>query len=163
MPAEQETGSQRNTRPSARVRKGRALIYAYRPNALESDLTDQRARALLLKYGYVPENLNGCVVHLIHRIRSEGEFPHEIGLFLSYPPEDVLGFICNRACNHKCVGCWKVYGDEQAARSIFEKYEMCSKIYSGSGSKGNPSSSSPWLVDVSTITNPERKVVESYE
>ena len=29
--------------------------------------------------------------------------------------------------------------------------------------KGNPSSSSPWLVDVSTITNPERKVVESYE
>ena len=89
------------------------MIYAYRPNALESDLTDQRARALLLKYGYVPENPNGCVVHLIHRLRSEGEFPHEIGLFLSYPPEDVLGFICNRACNHKCVGCWKVYGDEQ--------------------------------------------------
>ena len=130
-----------------RVRKGRALIYAYRPNALESDLTDQRARALLLKYGYVPENPNGCVVHLIHRLRSEGEFPHEIGLFLSYPPEDVLGFICNRACNHKCVGCWKVYA----------------KSTSGSGSKGNPSSSSPWLVDVSTITNPERKVVESYE
>ena len=31
--------------------------------------------------------------------------------------------------NHKCVGCWKVYGNEQAARNIFEKYEMCSKIY----------------------------------
>ena len=119
-----------------RVRKGRALIYAYRPNALESDLTDHRARALLLKYGYVPENPNGCVVHLIHRLRSEGEFPHEIGLFLSYPPEDVLGFICNRACNHKCVGCWKVYGDEQAARSIFEKYEMCSKIYSRQWQQG---------------------------
>ena len=58
-----------------RVCKGRALIYAYRPNALESDLTDHRARALLLKYGYVPENPNGCVVHLIHRLRSEGEFP----------------------------------------------------------------------------------------
>ena len=28
-----------------RVCKGRALIYAYRPNALESDLTDHRARA----------------------------------------------------------------------------------------------------------------------
>ena len=119
-----------------RVCKGRALIYAYRPNALESDLTDHRARALLLKYGYVPENPNGCVVHLIHRLRSEGEFPHEIGLFLSYPPEDVLGFICNRACNHKCVGCWKVYGDEQAARSIFEKYEMCSKIYSRQWQQG---------------------------
>ena len=119
-----------------RVCKGRALIYAYRPNALESDLTDHRARALLLKYGYVPENPNGCVVHLIHRLRSEGEFPHEIGLFLSYPPEDVLGFICNRACNHKCVGCWKVYGDEQAARNLFEKYEMCSKIYSRQWQQG---------------------------
>ena len=41
-----------------RVRKGRALIYAYRPNALESDLTDQRARALLLKYGYVPVGID---------------------------------------------------------------------------------------------------------
>ena len=38
-----------------RVCKGRALIYAYRPHALESDLTVHRARALLLKYGYVPE------------------------------------------------------------------------------------------------------------
>ena len=55
---------------------------------------------------------------------------------MSYPPEDVLGFICNRACSHKCVGCWKVYGDEQAARNIFAKYEMCSKIYSRQWQQG---------------------------
>lgn len=61
---------------------------------------------------------------------SEEEFPHEIGLFLSYPPENVLGFIQNGACKHKCVGCWKVYGDERAAKNIFEKYDMCSKAYS---------------------------------
>ena len=91
-----------------RVRRGRALIYVYRPHALECDLADQRARALLLKYGYAPE----------------------IGLFLSYPPEDVLGFIQNGACKHKCVGCWKVYGDEQTAKNTFEKYDMCSKAYS---------------------------------
>ena len=52
-----------------RVRKGRALIYAYRPNALESDLTDYRARALLLKYGYVPENPNDGVV-----VKHNGEY-----------------------------------------------------------------------------------------
>ena len=84
-----------------RVDKGRALIYAYRPSALEGDLADRRARGLLLKYGYTPENPDGCVVHLVHRLQGEGEFPHEIGLFLSYPPEDVLGFIRNRAHNHK--------------------------------------------------------------
>ena len=112
-----------------RVSKGRALIYAYRPNALESDLTDHRARALLLKYGYVPENPNGCVVHLIHRLRSEEEFPHEIGLFLSYPPEDVKGFIENHAANAKCTGVWKVYGDEQQAQQTFDRYKKCTQTY----------------------------------
>ena len=112
-----------------RVSQDRALIYVYRPHALESDLADRCTRELLLQYGYTPENLNACVLHLIHRLRSAEDFPHEIGLFLSYPPEDVLGFIHNRACNHKCLGCWKVYGDEQKAKNTFEKYNLCSKIY----------------------------------
>ncbi|HJC57731.1 MAG TPA: DUF3793 family protein [Candidatus Eisenbergiella intestinipullorum] len=112
-----------------RVWRGRVLIYVYRPNALKNDLEDRHARKLLLRYGYLPENLNACVIHLIRRLRSAEEFPHEIGLFLSYPPEDVQGFILNRACNHKCSGCWKVYGDEQAAKSVFEKYDLCGKIY----------------------------------
>ena len=119
-----------------RIFGGRALIYVYRPNALESDLTDHRTRALLLKYGYRPENPDGCVVHLMHRLQSGEGFPHEIGLFLSYPPEDVLGFIRNWACNHKDVGCWKVYGDERSAKEIFEKYELCSKIYSRQWQQG---------------------------
>ena len=108
-----------------RVCKGRALIYAYRPHALESDLTDHRARALLLKYGYVPENPNGCVVHLIHRLRSEGEFPHEIGVFLGYPLEDVVGFIRNRGRNYTCCGYWKAYGDPEAAQKRFDQYRRC--------------------------------------
>ena len=146
-----------------RVRKGRALIYAYRPNALESDLTDYRARALLLKYGYVPENPNGCVVHLIHRLRSEGEFPHEIGLFLSYPPEDVLGFICNRRAITNAWAAGRSTATSRPPETSLRNTRCAAKSTPGSGSKGNPSSSSPWLVDVFTITNPERKVVESYE
>ena len=112
-----------------RVRKGRALIYAYRPNALESDLTDHRARALLLKYGYVPENPNGCVVHLIHRLRSEGEFPHEIGVFLGYPLTDVVGFIENEGRNFTCCGCWKAYGGPQAAQRHFAQLRKCTAVY----------------------------------
>ena len=119
-----------------RVRNGRALIYVYRPHALETDLRDPQARMLLQEYGYQTENSNGCVVHLMHRLRDAGEFPHEIGLFLSYPPEDVLGFITNGACRHKCVGCWKVYGDEQAAKIRFRKYERCSRVYSRQWQQG---------------------------
>ena len=60
---------------------------------------------------------------------ESGEFPHEVGLFLSYPPEDVKGFIDHRAVGFKCAGLWKVYGDEEKARSLFEKYRKCTEIY----------------------------------
>lgn len=63
------------------------------------------------------------------RFREGKEFPHEIGLFLSYPPEDVKGFINHRAGGFKCAGLWKVYGDEEKARSLFEKYKKCTEIY----------------------------------
>ena len=111
----------------------REPVFLYLPL---HDLTDHQARELLLHYGYMPENPNACVMHLIRRLHSTEEFPHEIGLFLSYPPKDVLGFILNRACNHKCQGCWKVYGDEQESKSIFEKYDLCSRIYSEQWKQG---------------------------
>ena len=112
-----------------RVRRGRALIYVYRPHALECDLADQRARVLLLKYGYAPEKPSACISRLIHRLRTREDFPHEIGLFLSYPPEDVLGFIHSGGCDHKCSGCWKVYGDKRKAEQTFKKYAFCTKSY----------------------------------
>lgn len=49
-----------------------------------------------------------CVAELIRRVRHEEDFPHEIGLFLGYPSEDVSGFIKHGAKNSKCVGTWKV-------------------------------------------------------
>jgi len=52
-----------------------------------------------------------------------------VGLFLSYPPEDAKGFIDHRANGFKCAGLWKVYGDEEKARSLFEKYRKCTEIY----------------------------------
>ena len=60
---------------------------------------------------------------------ESGELPHEVRLFLSYPPEDVKGFIDHRANDFKCAGLWKVYGDEEKARSLFEKYRKCTEIY----------------------------------
>ena len=54
---------------------------------------------------------------------ESGEFPHEVGLFLSYPPEDVKGFIDHRANDFKCAGLWKVYGDVEQARAAFRLYD----------------------------------------
>ena len=45
---------------------------------------------------FTPVALNRCIVKLIGRLQENEGFPHEIGLFLGYPPEDVLGFIENK-------------------------------------------------------------------
>ena len=58
-----------------------------------------------------------------------GEFPHEVGLFLGYPPEDVEGFIENKARSCKLTGYWKVYSDEEKAKKIFAKYSKCTRVY----------------------------------
>lgn len=106
-----------------------ALLYLYRPAELRRDLDGQLARQLLARAGYPPARSERCIAALIRRLRQNKDFPHEIGLFLSYPPEDVQGFIENRAGNYKCAGLWKVYGDETYALQLFAKYKKCTEIY----------------------------------
>lgn len=107
----------------------RALLYVYRPNKLKSDLAVPYATFLLKSHGYPCVNVDECISQLKQRISDSSEFPHEIGLFLGYPPEDVYGFICNKGDCSKCTGCWKVYGDEKEALKIFAKFKKCSRIY----------------------------------
>ncbi len=112
-----------------RYQDGRALLYLYRPAELRRDLQDGSALEILTAAGYSCRSCERCVTDLIQRLRTCADFPHEIGLFLSYPPEDVRGFIENRARNFKCAGLWKVYGDAEKAEKLFEKYKKCTRIY----------------------------------
>ena len=93
-----------------RFKDGQALLYLYRPAVLHRDLQDGLAQR-------------------IRRFRESGEFPHEVGLFLSYPPEDVQGFIDHRACDFKCAGLWKVYSDEERAQRLFTRFKRCTEDY----------------------------------
>lgn len=113
-----------------------ALIYIYRPAMLSIDLKNETARRLLAECGYVSETPEGCIVQLMRRFAECDKFPHEIGLFLGYPPEDVCGFIANKACGYKCVGYWKVYGDEEKAKKAFAKFEKCTRCYCRQHAKG---------------------------
>lgn len=116
--------------------KQRVLIYLYRPNRLKRDLLDGRASFLLRQYGYPFESPERCVAALVKKLSICSDFPHEIGLFLGYPPEDVKGFIEHKADHCKCVGCWKVYGDEEKARQTFCRYKKCTDIYCAQWLKG---------------------------
>ena len=108
-----------------RIREYSALVYLYRPSRLKKDLEDPAAIKILQDHGY--SCYGKCLPKLIERIRASEEFPHEIGLFLGYPPEDVQGFLDHRPC--KCSGCWKVYGDENRATKTFDLYKKCERVY----------------------------------
>ncbi len=105
------------------------LFYLYRPDNLKEDLKCPEAREILSEKGYPLGNCDCCIVELVRHLKKDESFPHEIGLFLGYPPEDVIGFIENRAAKSKCVGCWKVYGDVEKAEAAFRKFKKCTGIY----------------------------------
>lgn len=105
------------------------LIYLYRPDMLDKDLKDPVAAAILKRFGYGMKSSDRCVVDLVKRINSSDEFPHEIGLFLGYPPSDVEGFIKNPNEGYYEVGYWKVYSDVESARRAFKRYKECTEEY----------------------------------
>ncbi len=121
-----------------RIRNNCALVYVYRPSRLSQDLQQDTACRLLQERGYGTETPGRCVLQLIKRLGECEEFPHEIGLFLGYPPEDVRGFIENKAERFKCAGLWKVYGDAEAAQKTFAKYKKCTDTYCEQFAKGKP-------------------------
>lgn len=119
-----------------RFSESKALIYLYRPGKLRKDLTNETAARILKAQGYTPECCERCVRQLACKLRSEAQFPHEIGLFLGYPPEDVQGFMDHGPDCCKCTGCWKVYGDAEAAQKKFSQYKKCTRIYCQQWEKG---------------------------
>ena len=111
-----------------RYMQSRVLLYLYRPEALRRDLESSEAQDILRGCGYAKcKRAESCLSCLICKLRHDAEFPHEVGLFLGYPPEDVRGFMENRAAGFKLIGCWKVYGDVDAAREKFKSFETCTR------------------------------------
>ncbi len=111
-----------------RWRGGRGLLYLYRPKLLERDLSDPLAGKLLSECGYLRGDMNSRLARLVARIRAEGDFPHEVGLFLGYPPADVDGFMHRRESCKLC-GLWKVYDDVEGALRQFEACRRCTEVY----------------------------------
>lgn len=113
-----------------RSRPGRALLYVYRPKQLAKILDNPEAREILAVAGYadavgIEEHLN----RLASKLSDYEDFPHEIGLFLGYPPADVQGFIQHKGAGAKACGIWKVYSNVDAAMRSFRKFRKCNAVY----------------------------------
>ena len=121
-----------------KIFRGKALIYLYRAEELEKSLADKGVRQLLEACGYSAFDVEGALDILRTRLHSLDVFPHEIGVFLGYPLEDVLGFIENGGRNCLSCGCWKVYSNECEALKAFERYEKCKAVYQRLFASGCP-------------------------
>ena len=107
-----------------------ALVYVYRKNLLLREWGHPGTACFLSSLGYAPQqNVEENVRRLQKRLQGQKGFPHEIGLFLGYPLEDVVGFVENKGKNFCCCGCWKVYSDQHRAEQCFAQYRKCRAAY----------------------------------
>ncbi|MCC8182167.1 MAG: DUF3793 family protein [Clostridiales bacterium] len=102
------------------------LLLVYRPELLESTLSRPDAQTLLRGRNYPADGGVGPQLDcLCRRLAEQEEFPHEVGLFLGYPPEDVAGFVEHQGREWKSLGLWKVYSDVERAENLFSLYDRC--------------------------------------
>ena len=114
------------------------IVFVYRRDRLEQMLSDDAYQSFLAQAGYERTNLDGLLEQLSYRLRTQPEFPHEIGVFLGYPLRDVIGFIENHGRNFTCCGFWKSYGDPAEMQVCFACYRRCIQTYVAMFEQGIP-------------------------
>ena len=108
--------------------RNRRLLFMYNEKMLAKHLENENVKAVFKRFGYCEKmSIDEYLDRLAMRIMQAGDFPHEVGLFLGYPVDDVLGFIENKGENYKLCGYWKVYSDEKYAKRTFDNYNKCRK------------------------------------
>lgn len=109
------------------VTDGKAAVLLFDRERLEAYLRQERVWRVFRDMGYEDDAM-GKILYAF-RLRYEGyltqnwEFPHEMGLLLGYPVEDVEGFICNGGKNCLYIGYWKVYENLSEKISLFHEFE----------------------------------------
>jgi hypothetical protein len=92
---------------------------------LEQTIHNETVLAFLAARGYPSGASIFAVLDYLQKQFSCETFPHEVGFFLGYPAEDVLGFMKHKGENYKLCGYWKVYGNVKKAKEYFRRYDFC--------------------------------------
>lgn len=99
-------------------------ILFYKKDILDSYLNSEKNINFLEKFGYKKEMSLDDKLNLLKE-RYTHPCPHEIGIFLGYFVEDVIGFLKDKNCKN-CIfkGYCGVYGNEEKARKLFKEYDI---------------------------------------
>lgn len=110
-----------------RGRQKTALLL-YRQGLLNRYLKKDDVKELFRQLGY-DDFVFGHMLHafagryMAHMEKKAG-FPHEMGLFLGYPAEDVRGFLENSGRNFLYAGYWKVYENKAEKMQLFQQFDQ---------------------------------------
>ncbi|MDL2250614.1 DUF3793 family protein [Lachnospiraceae bacterium OttesenSCG-928-J05] len=108
-------------------RKGKCLVFLYRQESFRNHMKRADICKFLKGFGYREFGEREVLAHLQSRVEAFSDenigFPHEIGIFLDYPLEDVKGYIENLGQNSLYTGYWKVYHDLEKAKATFTSYQ----------------------------------------
>ena len=99
------------------------ILMIYDEKVLERELNKEEQIDFLINLGYSEEvEINEYVKTLKERYEKY-HCPHELGLFLGIPFEDVKDFM--ECTTKKCLLCgyWKVYNNSEEAKMIFKQYD----------------------------------------
>ena len=88
-----------------------ALVLFYDPFLLEKTLKGSAEATCLAQYGYPAAGSAAEYLNHLEKRCMEFSLPHEVGLFLGYPPKDVTGFIEKAPRTPVKRGDWQVFGD----------------------------------------------------
>lgn len=108
--------------------RGKITYLIYQKEQLGQYLCNGAVCKFLYEYGYQLGNLSDMLKLFQKRYANymleRDKFPHEMGIFLGYPLEDVREFIRNKGKNYIYAGYWKVYHNLDTALELFRKYDM---------------------------------------
>lgn len=113
------------------------MLLAWRPAQIGELCADPDSAALLREVGLPACGERELMAALVGRLRAyyagRAAFPHEVGLVLGYPVQDVRGFMADGGRGAKAVGRWRCYGDVAAATRRFEELgrqeRRCKRLY----------------------------------
>lgn len=119
---------------------GRDVWFVYKNLMVSGTIKFFENRRFLEECGYWGMDLDSMLERMAVRFREyqrgEGEFPHEMGVFLGYPLADVRGFIEKEGREFLYQGYWKVYENVEECKRLFSLYNWLKKQFVKEMEKG---------------------------
>lgn len=104
-------------------RENKIYLLFYDKKVMNDCLKNRDCQNILKQKGYEDRHSLKSLLEQLSKRMKENLCPHEIGLFLGYPPRDVQAFIKFKGKNFCLCKYWKVYHDIEKSQTKFKQID----------------------------------------